>query len=94
MTRPRTKSATPCVTSRTAPTAQKVVSELQQVEDSRELQALQALRDEMRAVIDHFTERPVITAVDVTEEDARWIMRYDRRAAAKADDPVLFGDAA
>lgn len=89
MTRPRTKSATPCVTSRTAPTAQKVVSELQQVEDSRELQALQALRDEMRAVIDHFTERPVITAEDVTEDDARWIMRYDRLRAQLAKGGLL-----
>jgi len=42
------------------------------------LARLRDLHDEAQAVIAHFEERPVITAEDATEEDARWIMRYDR----------------
>ena len=41
------------------------------------LDELRALHAEAEAVIRHFADRPVITAEDVTEEDARWIMRYD-----------------
>lgn len=39
------------------------------------------LHAEAHAVLDHFRDRPVITAEDATEEDARWIMRYDRVVA-------------
>jgi hypothetical protein len=38
------------------------------------------LRAEVEAIVAHFTERPVIEG-HATEEDARWIMRYDRARA-------------
>ena len=41
------------------------------------LDELRALHAEAAAVIRHFEERAIITAGDVNEEDARWIMRYD-----------------
>lgn len=44
---------------------------------SRDLRSMRELHEEVAAVIAHFRERPVITAEDATEEDARWIMRYD-----------------